>query len=663
MKLIRVCAAVLNQTPLDWDGNRDHILQAIEIARAQGVSILCLPELCITGYGCEDAFHAPGTQSMSVEVLHEILPHTHGMVVSLGLPVMYHGSLYNAACLVADGKMLGLACKQNLAGEGLHYEPRWFKPWPPQRRATIDFAGRSLPIGDLVFECGELRLGFEICEDAWVADRPGSHLASQGVDLILNPSASHFAFGKHEIRKRFVIEGSRAFQVGYVYANLLGNEAGRSIYDGDAMIAASGNLLALGERFSYRDVHVISADIDIHHIRMNRARSGSFRPMIAPDEWKAIKAPFEYPQLEPTRDDVKIASWETSKFIKEEEFTRAVSLALLDYLRKSRSRGFVVSLSGGADSSGICVLIASMIRFALAEIGPEKLAAKLTYLPSLASAKTSHDFVHALLTCAYQSTRNSGDVTRNAARTLAQAIGADYLEFDVDPLVQQYIAMVSQAIGRELDWKKDDIALQNIQARVRSPGIWMVANLKGALLLATSNRSEAAVGYATMDGDTSGGLSPIAGIDKAFFRQWLRWMEQSGPLGLTPLEELSVVTNQLPTAELRPPAAKQTDEDDLMPYEVLDAIERCAIRDKLSPTDILRSIVPDFPQYSPDQLSLWIERFFVLFARNQWKRERYAPSFHVDDENLDPKTWCRFPILSGGFARELAEFKKSRGVE
>jgi len=183
----------------------------------------------------------------------------------------------------------------------------------------------------------------------------------------------------------------------------------------------------------------------------------------------------------------------------------------------------------------------------------------------------------------------------------------------------------------------------------------MLANIRSALLLSTSNRSEAAVGYATMDGDTSGGLAPIAGIDKAFIRRWLRWCEKIGPAGIGPLPELAVVNDQAPTAELRPPGAKQTDEDDLMPYELLDAIERAAIRDKLSPCEILLLAETEFSQYSRQQLATWIERFLRLWSRNQWKRERYAPSFHLDDENLDPKTWWRFPILSGGFERELAE--------
>jgi NAD+ synthase (glutamine-hydrolysing) len=161
-----------------------------------------------------------------------------------------------------------------------------------------------------------------------------------------------------------------------------------------------------------------------------------------------------------------------------------------------------------------------------------------------------------------------------------------------------------------------------------------------------------------MDGDTCGGLCPIAGIDKAFLRQWLKWMEQHGPEGLGPIAELSVVTSQAPTAELRPQEAGQTDEDDLMPYEVLDAIERSAIRDKQVPVEVYQRMKAELPDYAPAQIAAWVQRFFRLWCRNQWKRERYAPSFHLDDENLDPKTWCRFPILSGGFDRELDELRE-----
>ena len=278
MKLIKISAAVLNQTPLDWDGNRGRILAAIAAAQAERVSILCLPELCISGYGCEDAFQSPGVQRMAAEVLGEIVPHTRGLIVSLGLPVPFQHAVFNAACLVADGQILGFVAKRFLAGDGIHYEPRWFKPWPAGRRAEITVAGQEYPLGDLDFDLGGVKIGFEICEDAWVADRPGAELAHRGVDVILNPSASHFAFGKMEIRHRFVLEGSRTFGVSYVYANLLGNEAGRAIYDGGALIASGGRLVAAGPRLSFADWHLTTAVVDVDATRMLQSRLGSFEP-------------------------------------------------------------------------------------------------------------------------------------------------------------------------------------------------------------------------------------------------------------------------------------------------------------------------------------------------------------------------------------------------
>jgi len=259
----------------------------------------------------------------------------------------------------------------------------------------------------------------------------------------------------------------------------------------------------------------------------------------------------------------------------------------------------------------------------------------------------------------YQASANSSPVTREAAARVAAALGATHVELDIAPMVAGYVNMVEKAMGRRLDWAGDDLALQNIQARARAPAVWLLANLRGALLLATSNRSEAAVGYATMDGDTCGGISPIGGIDKAFLRHWLDWLESVGPAGLGAMPALSVVTKQRSTPELRPPDSAQSSEGDLMPFPVLDAIERLAIRDKRVPRDVLSDLRARFPEYPADQMRLWVERFFALFSRNQWKRERYAPSFHLDDENLDPKTWCRFPILSGGFRRELEELRNA----
>jgi len=254
---------------------------------------------------------------------------------------------------------------------------------------TVNVGGRDYPLGDLIFSCGGVAIGFEICEDAWAAERPGCELARRGVDIILNPSASHFSFGKHAVRERFVLEGSRAFHVSYVYANLLGNEAGRAIYDGDAMIASSGRLLATGPRFSFADFHLTTAVVDVEHTRMERARTGSFQPNIGPANALCDRVDFTFPAIAPEPCAVVLADWEKSTYLKEEEFTRCVALGLFDYLRKSSSHGFVVSLSGGADSATVACLAAHAVHLGLAEIGRDRLLAKLAHIPGWSRRQTT----------------------------------------------------------------------------------------------------------------------------------------------------------------------------------------------------------------------------------------------------------------------------------
>lgn len=644
MTTLRLAAAALNQTPLDWTGNFARAIAAIRAAREDGAALVCLPELCLTGYGCEDGFFAPDTHARAWQMLEMIVPETEGSIVAVGLPVFHQRALFNTCALIANGRIIGLAAKRNLAGDGIHYEPRWFKPWPEGVRDDFTTpAGTTVPIGDLVFDLSGIRIGFEICEDAWVADRPGTDLAARGADIILNPSASHFAFGKAPVRRRFVAEGSRAFGAVYVYSNLLGNEAGRVIYDGQLLIAQSGNIVAESPRFSFRDFQILSHDVDLSLGRLAIARSASHHPRLPQSEdGGLIRANFLWPT----------AALNSRKHLlppitdKCAEFTHAVSLALFDYLRKSHSSGYVVSLSGGADSAAVACLVRIMWELAAEELGAD-LAGKYQQKP----------FSEILLT-AYQATENSGETTRNAAEKIAAALGATHRVLNLADIHSHYLDLISVAFGEPLTWEKHDIPLQNIQARLRSPGIWMLANLRNSILLTTSNRSEAAVGYATMDGDTSGGLAPVSGIDKAFLREWLRWLETTGlPIGERnfTVPELTLINRQQPTAELRPAEEGQTDEDDLMPYPILDFIERAAIRDRKSPKEILALIHAAFPEHAAETHRNWTRRFFTLWSRNQWKRERYAPGFHLDDENLDPKTWCRWPILSGGYEQELKE--------
>jgi NAD+ synthase (glutamine-hydrolysing) len=645
---IRIAAASLNQTPLDWKGNSMRIVRAIEKAISLEADILCLPELCLTGYGCEDLFLSEAFCEQAWKTLHSVLPHTTGIIVTIGLPICFESAIYNAIAIVANGKIHALIPKQNLADDGIHYEPRWFKPWPRNRQTRYAQSDESIPCGDYLIEIHRenrpLIFGIEICEDAWVKDRPAASLAKRGAMMILNPSASHFAFGKVRIRESIVTRSSESFAPTYVYANLLGNEAGRAIYDGDLYIAHQGRIITAAPRLKFTDSEMIAADIPISASDATPDHDRVFIPLPITKNKCSL----------PTQP-----SPQSHHLSKEQEFARAVALGLWDYLRKTQSQGAVISLSGGADSAAVATLSALALRMAYADLGESGFRDRLRHLRHLPAILTPETVAPHFITCVYQSTRNSSATTLEAARAVAEGIHAKFLVWNIDPIVEQYHALIESDLGRRLSWQEDDIALQNIQARARSPGVWMLANIENKLLLATSNRSEAAVGYATMDGDTSGGLAPIAGIDKAYLRQWLQIMDSEGlPPLIAPLSFLRLINKQAPTAELRPAASHQTDEADLMPYPILDAIERAAIVQKLSPLMIAETLSPRFPNIPPSTLHHYIRRFFTLWSRNQWKRERFAPSFHLDEHNLDPRTWCRFPILNGAYISELEELSR-----
>jgi NAD+ synthase (glutamine-hydrolysing) len=388
--------------------------------------------------------------------------------------------------LACDGRLLGIVAKQHLAGDGIHYEPRWFGRWPAGGVGSIEVAGQKCPIGDLLFDCGGVRIGMEICRDAWVAERTGARLARRGADVLLNPSASHFAFAKQQIRERFVLEGSRAFCVSYAYANLLGNEAGRAIYDGGTLLASGGKMIARGPRFSFADWVLTSAVVDVAATRRARAESFSKTDDASPAaEGQAVAVEFQYPDIGRKTDEAEFLTgtcgdaksafgpsgataanvpghpaWETGSCQKEEEFARSVSLALVDYLRKSGARGLVVSLSGGVDSSSVAALVHLMVQLGGRELGLARLASRLSHVRGIeqaiggtasggdeaAFAEAARQTVGRLLTCVYQATQHSSQETLAAARTVAEAVGAEFLEWN-------RTRSVADSVGKRTIWR------------------------------------------------------------------------------------------------------------------------------------------------------------------------------------------------------------------
>ncbi|MEO0600667.1 MAG: NAD(+) synthase, partial [Myxococcota bacterium] len=321
------------------------------------------------------------------------------------------------------------------------------------------------------------------------------------------------------------------------------------------------------------------------------------------------------------------------------ELELALAMGLSEYRRKCGIRGFTVALSGGRDSAMVALLAAMSLRYERPDLeGPELEA-----------------YVRDRLVCAYLATDHSGSATENAARGLAEQVGATFLRTAIQDAVDTHVRIAKDLTGTRLSWDEPahDISLQNVQARLRGSLIWMVANLRGFLLLSTSNKSEAAVGYATMDGDTSGGLSPISDVPKSLVELWLRWA-----MAFHGLSSLEAVVGIPATAELRPPDRGQTDEADLMPFFVLDQLIYHFVQRGQSPLEMFRTLWPSLQDHyagGARGFAADIHKFVKLFCRAQWKRERFAISFRVAAFDLDPKTGFRFPPVQEPFTVELEE--------
>jgi NAD+ synthase (glutamine-hydrolysing) len=669
-----VAIATLNQTVGDWSGNRARIVEAARQASDQGAELLLCPELCISGYSLLDRLFRASTLSESFESLMSLIDETRDLplIICVGLPISHRSLVYNAVAVIGAGRLWGLSCKEHLATGDVEYEERYFAAWP----SGVDEIwsapdGQTYPIGALIFESEDVgQFAFEICEDAFRGRRPGSLATTAGAELILNPSASWFTLGKHQWRREMIQQHSREDICAYLYASLRGADNTRLIFDGAGMISCCGTLLAEADRLRADvDVLVTSAHLDLAEVRRARRETGSWRRQIGADRptltrvyIDSLGAPkstgqstlFTPDWLSPPAHGVEpsLSWWEqaevlsggrplTSRELPHLELELALCLGLSDYLRKAHINSVALALSGGRDSAMVALLVYRAFRYRDLTISEDALRAQM--------ASRFH--------CAYLATENSGSATQDAARALATELGATFYDLNIQRALDAHHALISEALDRPLSWDNatDDITLQNVQARLRGSVIWMIANSHKALLLATSNKSEAAVGYTTMDGDTSGGLSPIADVPKSLVSLWLRWaLERHG------LKSLELINGLEPTAELRPASEAQTDEDDLMPFEILDQLIHGFCQLALSPLELFIRLWPNLKDRyydQPQQFEAHIVKFIRLFCFSQWKRERFAVSFRVMSYDLDPKGGGRYPVIQAPFTEELDELR------
>ncbi len=659
---INVGACAIRTKVGDFDHNVTLIKSAITKADDAGVNILNLPELAITGYGLLDLFLSPDIHDMAQDALRSIVNfvtrNTTHLVVCVGMPVLLEGGqLYNGVAVISSNKGLqGITCKKNLALNGIHYESRWFKPW--QDGFTYQSAKYNTIIGDLTYNVNGIKFGFEICEDSWVPNRAARQLYDRHVDIILNPSASHFAIGKYNTRKQFVKEGSRAFGAVYVYSNLAGNEEGQAIYDAGCMIASAGEIINQGKRLSFEDVDLIVSCIDVVANRVMRQQS-SQQIDLTQSQKNTIELGnvLSLPLDKKAPSNTYQAFWEQGDDEQLIEASYAMAIGFFDWQNIYGLNGSVVSLSGGADSSITASIVYLGNILAYKELGHNGFIKRMR--------ESGHDFdyknlvgeeliknvvMKEMLVTVYQGTKNSSNTTKNAAKTLGEYLGAVHVDWTIDDNVESYVGKYEQAFERKLSWETDDISLQNIQARSRAPGAWLIANIQNKSLLCTSCLTESGVGYTTLGGDLSGGLALISGVYKSRILAINEFLAFKGipdaEGGCILIEGMQPVVKLKPSAELRP--EEQTDEDDLMPFDILESIITVNIKEHRMPLGILKKLSRDerFTRYNLTELGKLIEKMFTLYGRSQIKRHQVPAGLHIEEESLDPKTFSKVPLMN-----------------
>ena len=655
----------LNQWSLDFEGNTARIIESIEMAKASGARYRLGPELEITGYSCEDHFLELDTLQHSWESFACILKggHTDGILCDIGMPIMHKNVRYNCRVFVLDGKLLLIRPKMILASDGNYREARWFTAWErgwttedytlPQEITQLT-GQRKVPIGIAAIATTDTLLAAETCEELFVPMSPHIHFGNAGVEIIANGSGSHHELRKLDTRIALIRNASAKSGGVYLYANQQGCDGGRLYFDGCALIAQNGEILAQGSQFSLKDVEVVTATVNLPDVRAYRGAKAS-RAVQASKTEQLPQIDVDF-ALNPSQSEgtpritLKI---NPHYHIPEEEIALGPACWLWDYLRRSGAAGFFIPLSGGADSGAVATIVGSMCQLVAKAVREKNKSVTRDVSRWLAEGETPDVFTdpcvlaNRLLYTCYIGTENSSRDTQKRAKQLAEQIGADHLNINMDGLVKALQTLFTRITQKTPRFKveggsyRENQALQNIQARLRMVLSYLFAqmmpwvrNREGTLLvLGTGNVDEALRGYLTKYDCSSGDINPIGGISKHDLRKFLNWAKDN--LGYT---TLSKIVDAPPTAELEPitETYTQTDEDDMgMTYAELSRFGRLRKMEQCGPVSMFEKLVQEWDHLPPHEVAEKVKRFFRYYAINRHKMTTLTPSYHAESYSPD----------------------------
>jgi NAD+ synthase (glutamine-hydrolysing) len=559
---MRLALAQINPIVGDLDGNRALIVERIEDARRANADLVVFPELAVTGYPPEDLLLRPGFLRAADTALEQVAHAARGIVALVGAPY-FDRDLYNACAVCAGGEVKAMVKKRFLPNYGVFDEVRYFAP------------GNEL----LLFEHGETLIGVTVCEDMWQPGPPATDLAIAGAELIVNVSASPFHLAKDREREEMFRTRARDNSAFVAFCNSVGGQD-ELIFDGHSLVIDDeGTVLARAPGF---EEALMIVDVDPSSVRARRL-SDARRRALAQDRGDVgavrtihVGTPHtQTDQAEPTvtpfGDDL-------------EQMRIALELGLADYVRKNGFREIVVGLSGGIDSALVAAL-------SVEALGPER--------------------VH----CVSMPSRFSSEGTRGDARRLAENLGCDFREIPIEPMVEGYL----EALAQSFEGREADLTEENLQARIRGTLLMALSNKFGWLLVATGNKSEMSVGYATLYGDMAGGFALLKDVFKTDVFRLSRDLNERAGRELIPAS----IIERAPSAELR---ADQLDEDSLPPYPQLDRVLEGYVEEDRSIDELSSDgIDPDV-----------VQRAVAMIDRAEYKRRQAPPGVR-----LRPKAFGR----------------------
>lgn len=618
---IKVAAITPNVKVADVDYNCQEIVKKIEEAAEKDVKVMVFPELCITGYTCQDLFLQDALLEAALDGLLHIKAHSKNIdsIIFVGLPFALNGKLYNVAAVVYKGEILGIVPKSFLPNYNEFYEVRHFASGK-DIQTTIAIEEEEIPFGtNQIFTCGDmpsLRIAVELCEDLWVPNPPSINHCLEGANLIVNLSASDQIIGKARYRRELVNGQSARLVCGYIYASAGPSESTQDVvYSGHNIIAENGKMLADSKLFTE---DMLITEIDIKHLDAERRRMTTYQSAKqGMAEYVYTNFNLELSETQLTRfidPQPFVPSSTAERELRSNEILTIQAMGLKKRLEHIRCKTAVIGISGGLDSTLALLVTAKAFDY----LGLDRKGIVAVTMPGFGTTDRTYD---------------------NAVR-LIKEIGATFKEVSIVNAVEQHFKDIDQ------DQNNHDVTYENSQARERTQILMDIANKENGIVIGTGDLSELALGWATYNGDHMSMYAVNVSIPKTLVRYLVQYYADTCEKDVLSKTLYDVLDTPV-SPELLPPTKgkiSQKTEDLVGPYELHDFFIYHMLRLQQSPAKIYRLAKIAFTnQYSDEEILKWEKIFCKRFFAQHFKRSCLPDGPKVGSVAVSPRGDLRMP--------------------